>query len=285
MPDGPIATVNAGWQEREPETDELDDVLGGRMANLRLHARWQQLLDADADYAAAERRLTELLSERQEMYALRLGHALAAVETVARRNKMPDVRAEAEEDALAAVRALDRWHLSRVAETRARFYAETGIGERTSVAEQRAELAQVVAGCAGMIITGGHVGVLLHLLHIFGLAAVIKEPLITWSAGAMALSDRIVLFHAQGPPGRRHPEVFAEGLGAFTGVLPFPHPRRRLPVGDLGQMSLLARRFAPRTCLLLPDGVRVDLHDDGPLPAGARRVDAGGHVIIEGSDG
>ena len=34
MPDGPIATINAGWQERESETAELDDVLGGRMRNL-----------------------------------------------------------------------------------------------------------------------------------------------------------------------------------------------------------------------------------------------------------
>ena len=80
----------------------------------------------------------------------------------------------------------------------------------------------LVDDCSGMVVTGGHVGVLLHLLHIFGLAAMIKEPLITWSAGAMALSERVVLFHDQGPPGRQHPEVFAEGLGAFSGVLPFP---------------------------------------------------------------
>ncbi len=114
----------------------------------------------------------------------------------------------------------------------------------------------------------------LHLLHIFGLAAMIKEPLITWSAGAMALSERVVLFHDQGPPGRQHPEVYAEGLGAFSGVLPFPHPRRRLRLREPAQMSLLARRFAPRICLLLPDGVRVDLGDGQPLPAGARRIDA-----------
>jgi hypothetical protein len=285
MPDGPIATVNAGWQERESDTAELDEVLGGRMENLGLYGRWREMLTADPDYAAAERRLTELLAERQEIYALRLGHALTAADSVSRRNKNPSVRAEAEADALRTIQELDRWHLIRVGEARAAFYAETLIGERTSVAEQRAELAERVAGCSGMVVAGGHVGILLHLLHIFGLAATIKAPLITWSAGAMALSDRVVLFHDQGPPGRRHPEVFAEGLGAFAGVLPFPHPRRRLRLGDTGQMSLLARRFAPRACLLLSDGVRVDLRDDHPLPAGARWVDAAGHLITEGPNG
>lgn len=284
MPDGPIATINAGWQEREADTAELDDVLGGRMRNLTLHARWRQLMADDPDYAAAERRVGELLAERQAIYALRLGHALAAMETVVRRNKVPEIRADAEADALSALQRLDRWHLTRVAETRATFYAETRIGERGSMAEQRAELAELVRKSAGMVIAGGHVGTLLHLLHVFGLAAVIKEPLITWSAGAMALSDRVVLFHDQGPSGRRHPEVFAEGLGAFAGVLPFPHPRPRLPVADSTKMSLLARRFAPRTCLLLADGVRVDLEDRRPLPAGARWVGADGHVIVQGAD-
>ena len=285
LPDGPIATISAGWQERESETAELNDVLGGRMRNLALYARWQEMITADPEYAAAERRLYELLTERQEVYAMRLGHALAAAEGVTRRNKMADVRAEAEVDAVRAIQDLDRWHLVRVGEARAAFYAETGIGDRSSVAEQRADLAELVDDCSGMVVTGGHVGVLLHLLHIFGLAAMIKEPVITWSAGAMALSERVVLFHDQGPPGRQHPEVFAEGLGAFTGVLPFPHPRRRLRLSEPAQMSLLARRFAPRTCLLLPDGVRVDLDDGQPLPAGARRIDGDGHVIVEGSDG
>ena len=124
-----------------------------------------------------------------------------------------------------------------------------------------------------MVVTGGHVGVLLHLLHIFGLAAAIRPPLITWSAGAMALSDRVVLFHDRGPPGRRHPEVYAEGLGAFSGVLPFPHPGGGCGSATPTRLRLLARRFAPRVCLLLPDGVRVDLRaratDCRPGPAGS----------------
>lgn len=32
LPDGPVAAVNAGWREREGETGELDEVLGGRLS-------------------------------------------------------------------------------------------------------------------------------------------------------------------------------------------------------------------------------------------------------------
>lgn len=281
MPDGPVATINAGWQERESETSELDEVLGGRMINLRLYQRWRQLQIDDPDYAAAERRLAERLAEQQEIYAIRLGHALAAAAAVSRRNKMATLRDAAEADAVAAIQELDRWHLLRVAETRSQFYADTAIGERDTMAAQRGELRDLVGASAGVVVAGGHVAVLLHVLHIFGLAAVIRSPLITWSAGAMALSDRVVLYHEQGPPGRQHPEVYAEGLGAYSGVLPFPHPRQRLRLSDPAQMTLLARRFAPRICLLLLDGVRVDLRPGHPLPAGARWVDTDGRTIIE----
>jgi len=35
----------------------------------------------------------------------------------------------------------------------------------------------------------------------------LRSPVIAWSAGAMALSDRFVLFHYRAPLGPGHPEV------------------------------------------------------------------------------
>ncbi len=284
IPDGPVATINAGWRDREADTAELDEVLGGRMLNLRLYDRWQQLMAEDDDYAAEERRLTELLAEQQQVYAVRLQHAMAAVEDVGRRTKVAAVRRAALDDAVRAVRDLDGWHLRAVAATRQAFYTRTGIGQRESVARHRSEIEELVATAGGLLVAGGHVGVLLHVLHIFGLARLIRTPLIAWSAGAMALAERVVLFHAQGPPGRRHPELYAEGLAAFGGVLPFPHPRRRLQVDDADRMSVLAARLAPRTCVLLADGVRHDLREHGPLPPGVRRVDDAGAVVVTGDE-
>ena len=52
-------------------------------------------------------------------------------------------------------------------------------------------------------------GVLAHTLHLFDVAATATSPVIAWSAGAMALTDRIVLFHDRSPQGPGHPEVSA----------------------------------------------------------------------------
>ncbi|HEY5979088.1 MAG TPA: hypothetical protein VIT41_05570 [Microlunatus sp.] len=283
IPTGRVATINAGWRERESADAELGDVLGGRMINLQLHRRWQELMAADPEYAAAERALTELLDEQQAVYALRLFHAVAAIDEANRRDKMPAVRSAAVADGIRTLRTLDTWHLAEVAASRHQFYAAAEIGHRDSVIAHRRELAEIVADSAGMVITGGHVGVLLHLLHVFGLASMIKTPVITWSAGAMALSDRVVLFGAH-RAGRRLPEVWAEGLGAFSGVLTFPHPRHRLPMHDPYQLALLARRFKGWTCLLFDDGVRVDLTGGWPPPVGARWITRDGAVWARTED-
>ena len=284
IPTGRVATINAGWRERESADAELGEVLGGRMVNLRLYQRWQELMAADPEYAAAERGLTELLEEQQAVYAQRVFHAVAALDEVNRRDKMPAVRAAAVTDGIRALRALDSWHLAEVAASRQQFYAATQIGERESVRAHRRELADLVDDSAGLVITGGHVGVLLHLLHVFGLVTMIKKPVITWSAGAMALSDRVVLFGAHRPAGRRLPEVWAEGLGVFSGVLTFPHPRHRLPMHDPYQLALLARRFKGWTCLLFDDGVRVDLTGGWPPPVGARWLTRDGAIWARTED-
>ena len=108
IPTGRVATINAGWRERESADTELGEVLGGRMVNLRLYQRWQELVVADPEYAAAEHGLTELLDEQQAVYAQRVFHAVAALDEVNRRDKMSAVRAAAVADGIRALRTLDR---------------------------------------------------------------------------------------------------------------------------------------------------------------------------------
>ena len=276
MPEGPIATVNAGWQEREKDSAELSDVLGGRMVNLELYRRWQDIVAADGHYALTERRLTALLAEIQAVYALRLNHTMASLEAVSRRGEIPAVQTVAVQDTIRTLQELDRWHLDVVTETRHEFFAAVRLGERDSVQRHRREIAELVGECSGMVFAGGHVGVLLHVLHVFDLSRVIRTPVIAWSAGAMALSDRVVLFHDHAAGGDRYAEMYAEGLGVYPDVLPFPHARRRLRLDDASRLGQMALRFQPRICLLLDDGARVDVRDDAPLPPGARCLSRAG---------
>jgi hypothetical protein len=269
IPDGPVVTINAGWRERESDTEELDAVLGGRMVNLELYRRWQQLTQDDPSYAEAEHRLSNRLEELRAAYQLRLRHQKAAARAVAQRVADSSIRTAALADAVAAVRALDAWHLAGNGELRAAFYAEVQLDERASIGAHRSEIARLVDASAGIVITGGHVAVLMHLLHVFDVADKIRPPVIAWSAGAMVLSPVVVLFGDHAPHGPHDAEFYAAGLGLYRHGVPFPHARRRLRLADQDRRQLLAERLAPYPGLLLDEGVRLDLVDGAELPAAA----------------
>ena len=92
--------------------------------------------------------------------------------------------------------------------------------------------------------------------------------MIAWSAGAMALTERIVLFHDRAPQGPGHPEVYGSGLSVLRNVVPLPHARARLLLDDAPRMAVFARRFAPARCVLLENGTRIDTGQRRQLPAG-----------------
>jgi hypothetical protein len=276
---GPIALVTAGWQEREGDDAELRSLTGNRAVNLRLHARWLDALQREPGYARAEREHRALLDDLQQLYLLRLDHALRALYAMAERpGGHPRTRAMAVEDALAGVRLLDETHLARVRELDGEFAAAWPPEDRAVVARHREEVHAQLSGADCLLLAGGHVGDLLHVLRLFPPAPHLPPRVVAWSAGAMALTRRVVLFGDRAAQGPAHSEVYAEGLGVVDGLVLLPHARRRLRTDDLGRMSVLARRFAPASCLVLDDGVRVDLGPCGELPAGARVVDAGGRI-------
>jgi hypothetical protein len=276
-PVGPGAvTVTAGWQERESDDAELDRVLGGGTVNLRLHARWLEVLDVDPELATAELDHRAVLDELQELYALQVEHAERVAETIRRSSTRPRTRAAALADAEGALRLLDTQHLDRVAAARADFEAAWRPAERDAVARHRAAVAERMAGAAALVVAGGHVGVLLHVLQLFGVpGARSPEQVLAWSAGAMALTDRVVLFSAAGGPTA---ETYAAGLGVLPGLVLLPHARRRLPLEDPVRLGALARRFAPARCVVLDDGVRLELGPAGELPADARVIGPDGRL-------
>jgi len=272
---GPVATVTAGWEEREPDDAELAALLGGRAVNLGLYRRWLDVQDRDPEYFAGARRLAGTLAELQDLYLLRLDYALRAVYAVQRRSASGD----AVPDAVAAVRELDTGHLRRVNGARLEFFEQLAPHDRPVIAGHRAEVSAALADAPALIVTGGHVGVLAEVLHLFNVTAALNgAPVIAWSAGAMALADRIVLFGDRSPQRPGHAEVYGSGLSLVRDVVLLPHARARLLLDDAARMAVFARRFAPARCVPLEAGTRIDISADGGWPPGVRVLGEDGHM-------
>ena len=76
--EGRLASVTAGWQEREDEDLELHEHLGERTVNLMLYARGEDVFERDPELFRAHRERQGRLRELQELYRARLAHASAA---------------------------------------------------------------------------------------------------------------------------------------------------------------------------------------------------------------
>jgi len=242
--------------------------------------------ERDPEFAAAERALQGVLAELADLYLLRLDYALQAVYALQHRADSDQLRGTFTEriatpvaDAVAAVRSLDEAHLTQVNEVRGEFFDRLRPHDRPVIAEHRAAVAELLGSAAALVVAGGHVGVLAEVLHLFNVATVLRSPVIAWSAGAMALTDRIVLFHDRSPHGPGHPEVYGSGLGITRDVVLLPHARARLLLDDTARMAVFARRFGPARCVLLEAGTRLELSDAGAgLPPGTRVLAEDGHV-------
>ncbi len=277
--DARIAACTAGWQERESDDGELRELLERPTFNLTLHARWLDVQEKDREFAHAEREHEAALGELRQLYLVQLDHALEATYTVAQGQEgRPRLRERALEGAVEMVRLLDHQHLQRVRDVQLAFFDAWRPQEREAVAAHRDEVHRLLATSDAVVVAGGHVGLLARLLHLFHVRPALPRTVVAWSAGAMALTERIVLFHDHVAQGVAQTEVFGEGIGLVPGLVLLPHARRRLRVDDKVRMSVLARRFAPARCVVLDDGVRLPLGPDGSLPPGARLVADDGHI-------
>jgi hypothetical protein len=260
---GKIAAITAGWQEREAEDQELCAALGNRAVNLMLHARAEAVFRDDPDLFAAHRAKQDRLRQLQDLYRLRLASHLKAARRVQLAHAPRDLIDSELEEAIQAIRLLDAHHIAKTAHINNDFEKKIRPLERPAVQRELKQIDDILDGCAGVAIAGGHVAVLLNRLMLFGLKKRLRDlPIIAWSAGAMVVSSRIVLFHDNPPQGRGNAEVMESGLGLFSGVVPLPHARRRLNLGDPGRVTVFARRFAPATCVALDE--RCFLHYEGP---------------------
>lgn len=277
---GRIAAITAGWQEREREDQELHDHLDERTVNLELYMRAERVAAGDPELASAHRERQRQLKRLQSLYRMRLEHGMAACAALAREPADDaDARGELGE-AIELVRELDAAHLKRIGDIHAAFDARWKSNDRDAVRREREDIARILDDSTAVAIAGGHVAVLLNRLRQFGIAQMLGgRAVFAWSAGAMAISERVVLFHDMPMHGAGWPELLDEGLGVVKGVVPLPHAHRRLKLDDAVRVSLMARRFSPAMCAALDDGASLVVRPGGwQAGPGARRLTSEGAV-------
>jgi hypothetical protein len=278
--DAPLAVVTAGWEEREAEDQELRDHVQRPLQNLAVWARVERIFEQDRELLAAMRARHDALRSAQELYRLRLQGQMDALRELFRRSDEDAMVAAERHDALVMLQGLDSQHVARVAQIHHDFEARWHPGERAAVQREKRELQKLLRETSCLLIAGGHVSVLLHRLRLFDLLGLHGDrPVVAWSAGAMALCERIVLFHDSPPQGSSWAEVMEAGMGLLPDLVALPHAQRRLRTDDERNMRLFARRFAPAMCALLDPGSRLDWNGvRWTAAAGTQQLLASGQV-------
>ncbi len=256
---GALACVTAGWEEREGEIGELADHVECAVHNLEVYGRVEDVFQHDPELFRVLRERDDRMRKVQELYRLRLQHALAAARELLRRTDDPELLVPEQEAAIETVRAIDAQHLDRIHEIHAEFAERWRPGERERVVRHKREIARVLEGVSGLCIAGGHVAILLNrlrLLDVIDLAP--RLPIFAWSAGAMVLGERVVVFHDNPPQGAGDAELLEAGLGVCPDVVPLPHASRRLKLEDAPRVALFARRFGDALCVALDARTRLD---------------------------
>lgn len=249
----PAVLINAGWLEREAEDEEIREGAGVEVVNLRLWARSTELR-RDPELAALTEERWHRVDQLRRLYRMRLDHTLSAAKELLREPGEAEIVLPERQSAIDSVRALDVHFARRLPELRADEAA--GWHAHAAVAEHREELLEAIGEAGVVLMAGGHVVELIDRLRIFDLAeALARKPVVAWSAGAMALTERVVGFHDRPPQGAGNAEIVDVGLGRCPSLVLLPHARRRLDLQDTYRVAMMARRFAPADCLALDEGV------------------------------
>ena len=256
--DGPIVAITAGWRDSEGEMDELLAAAGQPVENLMIYHRAEQVFHREPDLRELKRERQDRLAELQRLYRIRLTPTLTAARKMIRETAEPGLLRLEQRAAINQLRALDRHHLRRIQAIHREFDLRRAELDLPLATAERDQVRSQLDRAGLVLIAGGHVAVLLNRIRLFRLGDILAHKnVIAWSAGAMALGDRIVLFHHNAPQGKRDAEILDAGLGIVPRTVPLPHAEERLEWSNHKRMSLFARRFAPARCCTLDNGSMI----------------------------
>ena len=283
---GPIVVIAAGWRHEESEETLLQRYLGPEARVLPLYGWFDRIMREREALRETYGARQDALKDLRVLHRLRLDRALAAMRDLLVQSS--DLGRALAQQALEDVRRIDRQLIHQtdaIVEAHGRPWdVDPLVTEHKQRARETLEQASVI------VLVGGDVAVLRSRLEFFGVGPVLSEQyrrgtvLVAWSAGAMALTERIVLFYDDPPDGPANSEVFDRGEELVPGLVLLPHARQRLRLDDPQRVRLLARRFAPSTCLGLENGAWLVQTSEGWFNRGparsATRLDLDGRAEI-----
>lgn len=134
--------------------------------------------------------------------------------------------------------------------------ARTGLRLDPEWQAERARLVERILAADVIFFFGGSPTSLLEPLRFFDLQPAFLETLrrgatlVTSSAGALVLCERMIVFDDRNPdPVHRHFQLLDRGLGLVGGLQVLPHCMDRIHTDDPDNLAYLARRFGDRVCV------------------------------------
>lgn len=282
---GPYVLVAAGWEEREAETGSLEQHLGTSVQNLGAWPACERAFERDVQLRDLMFARYDRMRELRRIYIVRLNAELEALRDLLGRTDpaAPDALVgPALGPAFDALRALDAHHCARVTQLNDETFDAARRSEALKADTER--MAEMLAGAGTLLIAGGHVGILYNRMRLFGVLEALRPAasIAGWSAGAMVLTERIVLFHDSPPRGPGDAEVHGPGFGLARGITVLPHASSRLDLENKARVAILSQRFAPSMAVALDDGQTAlapgSASTAWTLGAGSRRLHSDGNV-------
>lgn len=269
-PAGPVVCVTAGWRQDEADDGTLRRDVHPDAVSLPLYAAFERIAAIAPELAGAYKERQARVRKLKALYRVRLHPSLSSLRRlVSRASEDSELAGPFLESAVRALREIDETFLAAVSETHNRFEGALDPHAHPEVARVRAWAEHLLADARAVVLAGGHVGVLRNRLAFFGMDALLKAasaagvPIVAWSAGAMSLTDRVVLFHDDPPHGVGDPELLDRGLGLVHDLVLFPDASHRLRLEDGPRVGSLARRFSPARCVALESGAWLTLREGG----------------------
>ncbi len=276
---GPLALVSAGWRYDEARDEPLRTAVPNEVRNLRLYDRFRILEREAPDLISRYTAKQDALRRVKHRYRMRVQAGLASATALHAEYK--DVSCRWFLQSIRHLQETDELFLAEARALHDRFESEAQPGQHPLVRRARETVREELAGCAALLIAGGHIGVLRNRCFFFDLGPVLNhQPLYAWSAGAMLLTERVLLYHDRTAYGPGTAEFLDHGFGLLRNTVFLPHARERLDLDNTLNLTVLVHRLAPRRVIGLENGAVYDngAYTGAPGAAFALHLDGSTHA-------